>query len=88
LGHQRKYAALIEMLSVNTACVDGIGPGFRIALLDQERTFEKNLATCAASRALAVALRKQCFVFFGVDIRTDKPSDFARGLPGPKLEAA
>jgi hypothetical protein len=76
------------MLSVNTARVDSVGPGFRTVLLDQERAFEKNLAACAASRALAVALRKQCFVFFGVDIRTDKPSDFARGLLGPKLESA
>jgi hypothetical protein len=78
---------LVEVLSVNTARVDGIGPGFLTGLLDQERAFEKNLAACAASRALAVALRKQCFIFLGVDIRTDEPPDFARCLLGAKLES-
>jgi len=75
------------MLSVNAARVDGIGPGFRTVLLDQEGAFEKNLAAGAASRTFAVALRKQCFIFFSVDIRTDEPANFARGLLSAKLES-
>src|SRR5262249_10850594 len=85
-GYQRVKLALIRILAVDRAAVMNLA-GLRHRILDQKRTLEQDLATCAAACAFTLATAKEQFIFLLVNVGAEKPANLARRLPRAKLES-
>ena len=84
--HQRVKLALVGILAVDRAAVVNLSR-LRQGVLDQKRTLEQDLATCAAACAFTLAAAKEQFILLLIDVRSEKTADLARRLLRAKLES-